>query len=284
MAKGCPVCGINGCPVNANCVDPKVEFNSSQLMRFDRLQQGKFYDCWFVAALSSYLFIEWPLAPQSVYTFQFFNNNEPVIINTSGKVCVENKISTIYGAKEIFNNKTYSWPAVYEKAYVAFLENPGTPPDPPHMLNYIQMIGGNPLDCLEKLSGGIAARFLTSEKTADEIFLIVKNLSNSLGASYSVSKPFVAFTGSSTNTELGLKINHSYSILGLYQSEIIYLILRDPDVANCKAYKQNITWQYVDKETWQVTNVDCGIDNNKGIFAIKVEDFKNAFAGFGYVQ
>jgi hypothetical protein len=275
----CTKCG-SPCPVYADFQDPNVDFNSSVLMRFDEPQQGKFADCWFVAALSSYLFVNWPPAPVN---FSFYNGKKWISIATSGNVCV--KQNDIYGAKEIDNNGvTYSWPAVYEKAFAAFNEKPSNPPDPPDMKKYIDRIG-SPLDCLEIISGSNRKGFLTSSFAADDIFSTIQDKTRpETGESSSVSFPFVAWT-TAGKPGLGIKNDHSFSILGVFQSgDSKFIILRDPDVADCQAYGQNVTWTYYDKQTYLPTPVNCSINNGKGIFAITPANFKASFYGYGYVQ
>lgn len=279
MIMACTKCG-NPCPVGADFKDPTVGFCSSVKMRFDEPQQGEFADCWFVAALSAYLFKKWPNAPAKVkdkYSFPFYNGKRWVSVATSGNVCVTAQ-NIIYGAKEDVNGTIYSWPAVYEKAYAAFKE--GKNDDPPSMQPYISIVGFSPLDCLVSLSGSNPKGFWTNTLTADHIFSIIQDKTiPETGESSSVGFPFVAWT-TAGNPALGIKNNHAYSILGLAGGSN-FIILRDPDLASAP-YGQNVKWTYDDMEKG-ITEVDCS-NNNKGIFAITPADFKASFEGFGYVQ
>ena len=300
-------CGLTTCTVKADFWDPNVGFSSSvNVLRFDCVQQGEFSDCWFVAALSSYLFDTWLNTPifdkkTKTYGFLFYNGNEPKVIKTNVLVCCTGttKNPVIFGAKEIdLASVTYSFPAVYEKAYVQFLQliNTGNFTNPPPMLTYIQQIGGDPLNCLQKLCGGTSQGKYTSDPIFPDggaIFNYIAQRSNpTKGGSHSVNVPFVAWTYwyfvDQRMQDLGIKNTHSYSILGLVDDREIgqCIILRDPDVADCNAYTQKVTWTYYDQGLPGLpeVNVPCGQNNSRGIFAIRVADFKKYFEGFGYVQ
>ena len=119
----------NNCPVGVDFAIPGA-FSRTSYMRFDEPEQGKFADCWFVAALSSFLFVNKLLVPREVNGMREFIFASGKI-KTSGKVCIE--AAGIYGAKAVDGATIYSWPAVYEKAYGALLENANDPPDPPEM-------------------------------------------------------------------------------------------------------------------------------------------------------
>ena len=251
-------------------------------MRFDGPQQGEFKDCWFVAALSSYLFVNFRQVPkannQGKYTFPFYNGKKWISVATSSKVCYKNGI---WGAKEIANDLIYSWPAVYEKAYAAFREDPKV--DPPNMLKYIHC-EGNPLTCLEHISGSNPHAFFTSYLNDDNIFSTIQDQTNPVtGESNSVSFPFVAWT-TSGNGNFGIKANHSYSILGTFQKPgDKCIILRDPK-AELNPNSEEIYWDYIDFQTYKTT-VHCDPTLiNKGIFAITPAAFKASFEGFGYVR
>lgn len=262
----------NNCPVGGNFGIPAGEFASGMYMRFDELEQGKFADCWFVAALSSLLFVQKRKAPENKdgkYGFIFGSST----INTSGKVCLEG--AGIYGAKAIDGLTTYSWPGGYEKAYGAFLENANNPPDPPEMQKYIDNSDGDAISCLLDLKGGKPYPFLTSDYTdGSGIFSKIQQRTNYIGAySRSVNAPYVAFKPKT------IVEGHSFSVLGLYQNGATqYIILRDPHPA--QASGPAVTWTYRDNVTGMLTKVKCP---DKGIFAITPTDFKDSFYGFGYV-
>ena len=270
------------CPV-AEFKDPGVEFiNPTNKLRFDKIKQGILEDCWFVASLSSYLFIKWPDAPALVngkYNFVFCDGKKTKKIATDGKVCVDKNTNQIYGAKEIDTNTgiTYSWPAVYEKAYAAFLENS----DPPSLLTYLNF-NRSPFPCLSAISCAKKYDSLTSDfDTGADIFNEIQKRTRLMddGASEEVLVPYVATTN--VPSFPGLESRHSYSLLGLFQSEgKQYIILRDPLM---KKILQSpvITWKYQDN-SGIFTRVYCPSD--EGIFAISVEDFKNNFEGFGYAS
>ena len=249
-------------------------------MRFDELEQGKFADCWFVAALSSLLFVQRRFAPvkdtDGNYSFYFNTGgtfSDP--ISTSGKVCLEGV--GIYGAKAVDGASIFSWPAVYEKAYGAFLENVNYPPDPPEMQTYIDNPDGVALSCLQQLKGGASHPFSSN---VDIYATISPNTFPPLGLSRSVRDPYVAWTGDG-NPGIGIDHHHSYSILGLYSNQ--YIILRDPRPAG-KPDGEAIDWTYRDIVLGGVpTTIHCQ-NNNKGIFAIKTGDFITSFEGFGYVR
>jgi hypothetical protein len=273
--------------LNLTLGNPGVNFSSSVYMRFDRPQQGGYEDCWFVAALSSYLFVNWktPTIANGLYRFFFYDSrNRLGTIDTNGDVCLLNTSpKTIYGAKEIVNDKTYSWPAVYEKAYACYLDSDcpkkTTQPD---MSKYIEC-SGNPLNCLQTLSGKRPYGFWTSSfSDADALFSFIWDRTTQvLGDSRKVAYPFVAWTSVAEE----LASHHSYSILGLYKSgNSEYIVLRDPKNMTVP-FGASITWQFDDLELAPTGNsgeVETG--NNLGIFVVSPDTFMDNIEGFGYVQ
>lgn len=288
MADPCKKC------TGADCLIAKFEVPgggvlfrdpNKKKMRFDKLEQGKLADCWFVASLSSYLFVRWPDAPdpdtEGKYNFMFCDGKKSYNVATDGQVCIDKNTNQIYGAKEI--NNLYYWPAVYEKAYAAFLESKSNPPNPPSILTYLNCDRG-PFPCLAAISCQKKYDSLTSSfKTATDIFREIQQRTILMpdGKSETVTVPYVATTYIPSYS--GLEPNHSYSLLGLYQSSDMFLILRDPLLAKKGVPVKEVSWMYRDWEDNIFKTILCDPQTSEGIFAITVEDFKDNFEGFGYV-
>lgn len=288
----CIKCG-NPCPVGADFKNSGVQFRNpgSYVMKFEKVRQGKFADCWFVAALSSFIFTQPPkYTPEpdnnGMYTFRFFGGKKAVPIEISGDVCVD-ATNNICGAMENDGGTIYSWPAVYEKAFAAFREDSKNPPDPPNIKKYIDC-DGNPLSCLEILTGrGQHVLFTDSPSEASIQNFILSKTNPETAGSDSVYVPFVAWTYPDVArvTYPNLKVKHSYSILGLFESDIKYIILRDPQLENCpigQNIEQALTWTYTNLAGLP-TPVNT-LNNEMGIFALKVADFKTNFEALGYVE
>jgi hypothetical protein len=180
------------------------------------------------------------------------------------------------------------WPAIYEKAYAKWRTNdPGDQPD------YDPIAGGDPVGACATLTGLSPFYYWTEGMSVDDIW---SRASENCVRKKTVS-PMTAWTYPSGDASpdhvdydtATLAANHAYSILGceLTTSGEKYIVLRNPWgtfeatlnvlggewVAWDAPYKKGPGW-------WRP--IDLAAPD--GIFALRVDTFKQYYQGFGVAK
>lgn len=277
-----------------NWQNPGGEFAENDLMRFDRPVQGIYKDCAFIAALSSYLWMQKTSMPPVVVrdgvsrrVFYFYERprTKAVTIQVTEELCLPGQATSTNGSEY--------WPGLWEKAYAAFKYwldhtelDPLTLPD--HSDLSVLDGYGNPVTALVRLKGWPSFTFLNSSyNTADSLFLEIKKKVK--GTKTTV--PMVAWTYATAPAGIEysddqIAANHSYSILGLHypSDDGRYIILRNP-YANSLSEPTTDTvvadWNSGDT-LWGNPVIPLG--EQDGIFALEIDTFRRYFEGFGWVS
>jgi len=302
-----PYCKVGRIPTKSEVIEDAV--------------QGCAYDCYFIAALCSVAFLNYPICPvfakiplKDTYEIKFYYHDgterpvtvtHDIVLESTGKSPVFARPST---SNEV-------WAAIYEKAYGEFmllhpmstLDYRGDPvyknlprPDIP------KFQGGNPLESLVHLTGlkyTLNSTYFNTKDIPNQSFAKISNAIYSTDGINGITKyPMVAWTylnaaeanaahpddpPISYNSEVFVA-NHSYSILGTIKTNKNYVVLRNPygrlwgaDPNDTDLYTG--TWSPPDFKTLTLSLDD-------GIFALEAGNgethgrFERYFTAFGWVQ
>jgi hypothetical protein len=258
--------------------------------------QGALGDCYFIAALSSvawarpYIIAQRNRATgagqqQFVDMVEFFSGGKWIKVEVTELLPVVTPGNNLIYARSSETGEI--WPGVYEKAFAKWRTNhTGDQPQ------YDPIAGGDPVAALQQLTGLTTVYVDNASVTTDQIWQ--KILGNCFNKK--TFNPMVAFTYNSA-AEAPTPINydnahiaacHAYSILGWSQvNNQNYIVLRNP----WGTYEATLN---VTGGTWtawdQPYNGGSGfwrsipMATDEGIFALRVDTFKNYFAGFGWVK
>ncbi|MCX6842075.1 MAG: C2 family cysteine protease [candidate division WOR-3 bacterium] len=263
--------------------------------------QGALGDCYFIAALSSVAWARPYAIAQKTRATGDPDNSDKLFVDmiefyktppgTWQKVEVDEKIlmnqvgssfNYIY-ARSVDPGEI--WPAAYEKAYVAFR----TGVNPPTQAAYGSIAGGDPVAAMRQLIGLTPYYYGNPSMTAAQIWSTI--LGNSI--SLKTINPMVAWTYPSSPAGINYTTahivgNHAYSLLGYQVSGgQQYVILRNPwGTYEATLNVFNGLWVAWDTPYpggpgfWRTVNTAT----SDGIFALRLDTFKLAYAGFGVVK
>ncbi len=248
--------------------------------------QGYADDCYFIAALSS---IAWAalqtLKPKSGIKF-----TEPVTraetsynfeVNYSDIVPVDATGKFIYAKTAKAGN---SWPMLYEKAYAMW--KTGNNVNQP---NIAGIPWGDGIYAMKAITGWRNAGTEIRPNLYEEAGILA-NIPRAtvylrgtnqvdLTKSGKATFPIVAWSGNIASPPAGIYSNHTYSLLGVYESAPSFIILRNP-------YGSQVP-RFIDPSpqkpagTWNGINLGA---NNNGVFPVSIASFRNYFFAFNRVQ
>lgn len=182
------------------------------------------------------------------------------------------------------------WPAIYEKAYAKWLFNDSTDKPP-----IGEIPGGDPVAACTMICGLTPYYFYNSSMNYDEIFRKI----SSYCMRYKTVNPMVAWTyptapsGVSYNSAC-LAAKNAYSILGIsFHNNEKYVILRNT-FGQCESIpsgRQMGIMNICDVPHTSQSETPGSPDwwrrntlETSGVFAMRIDTFKNCFAGFGMVR
>jgi len=262
--------------------------------------QGALGDCYFIAALASVAWARPYAIAQRTRAWGDPDNADKLNLDlieffkpagTWQKVEVDEKIlmNQVGGNYNYIYAKSLDpgeiWPAVYEKAYVAFR----TGVNPPTQANYGSIAGGDPVAAMRTIIGLTPYYYGNAGMSTTQIWSTI--LSNVINKK--TVNPMVAWTYPKSPTGINYDTahiagNHAYSLVGAQISGgQPYVILRNPwgwYEATLNVY--NGLWVAWDTPYpggtgyWHTVNTPT----TDGIFALRLDTFKLAFAGFGVVK
>jgi hypothetical protein len=257
--------------------------------------QGPAKDCFFLAALSSFFWMNKVFKPQrdnypgdpspypnGKYKFTFFDQQnaqaKPVYVTPRIPMTILNNKYVPYYARS--NRVNEFWPALFEKAWVNFKQENIWDRIAPQMDKWLN-ITGSPGEVLRELTGKPFHTF-----DAD---LIDKDLfKDLLGYKLKTAYPTVAWTHPTFggNNTTGLVANHSYSILGGMEDDgVLHIILRDPYghiTADPSIAAQLGKWDYGHDVNLPIHEID--LPDPDGIFGVDFQTFNTYFHQIAYVN
>jgi hypothetical protein len=291
----------------------------------DDAVQGCTKNCYFIAALASVAFVKYTNFPVSAaksalkdsydITFYYPDGQTYRTITIGSDLVLESAGNTPVFSRPSTSNEV--WPAIYEKAYGAFLvllqsDLPfngrvgcSNYPRP----NLSDFAGGNPLESLEHITGAswvLNSTYFNTKDIPGKCFEKIWNANYSEDSVNGITRyPMVAwtyFTADDANTchpntkiSYGSEIlvaNHSYSILGTVKNGgINYIVLRnpygrlwgaDPDDPVLKNYLYTGTWS--PPSLGNCSAFSLPMTTIDGIFALSDDQFELYFQAFGWVQ
>jgi hypothetical protein len=255
---------------------------------FDPLQ-GATADCYLISGLSS---IAWArpyvIAQRSRPTGDAQDEFKDMITFFSGgrkdievteRVPVNATTHQFLYARSSESNEI--WPAIYEKAYAKL--KAGSSTDKPNIPALIGN-GGSPLTAMQEVTGLSGEGIVTSGKTEDELWQLVR--AHSL--SYRTVDPMTACTyptnegpGQAKLSDANIVAWHCYSILGwAYVDKVKYIVLRNPWGTH-EATLHNLagSWAAYNISFWQNATL-----NQAGVFAFRASSFNKYFASVQWVK
>jgi hypothetical protein len=289
---------------------PGGVYVSPAAAQFEDPVQGGVPDCYFLAALSSWAWvnpsnIKKPSAPYNM-TFWYpphteKNTSDIFVSSTTGFRTSTLPLKEITpptpdqpGVYKFIYARSVTppnelWPALYEKAYAAFKGVPSSDGDPDHP--DISQIGeGSPFLALMNLTGKNLAlddtTSLTTSYTGDGIYTKIKT--SMCGGGKKATKPGVAFTYRTLATagaDGQLIANHTYSVLGVHtQNSKNYIVLRNPfGQTCCKDPKMYDTPGILATGAWGVAGFPYTLERDDGIFGLQADIFQSTFEAFNWV-
>jgi hypothetical protein len=249
----------------------------------DPVQGGVLKNCSLIAAFAS-LALKQKISDQPLpYRFTFYNQTTLVATTIS----TNNDLPTIDGsvlmhAKSDAPNKI--WPAVYEKAYYQWLENPAAPPSHPDYCKYQGW--QSPVTLLKQLTGKVPIQKNCLNANPDTVFSDIdvlcadyaRNITNRV-----IKYPAVAWTNDSGGqyADTTITAQHSYSLLGVTGTKsgtppawtTKYVVLRNP---YGKGKGDPVMPGYLYTGSWYTIN----LGENDGVFALRADQFVKYFTGY----
>ncbi len=265
------------------CVEPGWQINAGAFGApdfRDPVQGGVLKNCSLIAAFASLALKQKIIAQQLPYKFTFYNKDTSV----SKTIETNNDLPTAGYAKSDTPNKI--WPAVYEKAYYQWLENPLAPPNHPLFCKYTawqspvtvlkQLTGKNPgskTDCLNANPDAVFS--LIDAMCAD----YARNITNRI-----IKFPAVAWTDAAGGQyrDNTITAQHSYSLLGVVGEKVNniwtkkYVVLRNP---HGKGKGDPVIPEFLFTGAWYNIN----LSENDGVFALRADQFVKYFAGYTWI-
>ncbi len=229
--------------------------------------QGCCGDCYFVAALSS---VAWA-APAQLNNYPTITFRNPATgLNSSVTLATDTlPVDTANALIYARSSSGKTWPMLYEKAFARWKNCSLIGGDPDHP-DISQISGGAGIFGLMSVSRyANKAEFLTS---ANNILTSIQKI-----ATGKTKYPSVAWTHNLVNPPAGILNDHTYSILGFYNNNVV---LRNPVTALAEPADS------IKAGVWNASpgvSINLAIAND-GIFALSAADFNRYFYGFGYVN
>jgi Calpain family cysteine protease len=267
------------------CTEPSWQINAGAYGTpdfRDPVQGVVLKNCSLIAAFASLALKQKLSAQQLPYQFTFYDVNSSVPTT----IVTNNDLPT---AGYATSDTPKIWPAVYEKAYYQWLENPLKPPSHPHYCNYIGW--QNPVTVLKQLTGKNPFQQNCLNANQDTVFSLI----DSLCADYRsitnriIKYPAVAWTNDSGTqyADNTITAQHSYSLLGVTGTKTApppptppawitkYVVLRNP---YGKGKGDPAIPGYLFTGTWY--NINLG--EKDGVFAISADQFVKYFTGYAW--
>ena len=287
--------------------------------------QGSYLaNCYFIAALASVTWVTPALIKKTVNKavpdedkFSFYKSPK----TTADLVSLNEKLPYIKSADGTLlpcysrsNRTNESWPALYEKAYAAWIGKQIKPTNP-NEPDYTVICKGDPFRALEQLtnkssensvwnttafSDGKAIYDIIQKQNVDATGLKTKNPAVAVTYPSYTSAPVPAILGDASHYTIQynsaqIVANHSYSLLGIYSKNgKYYIVLRnpygisDPDASVAPFLtRQGAPSSYPDMFTsgsWgPLTSLGKKLEDPDGIFALNAEVFRTHFYKFGWI-
>ena len=299
-----PYCKVGRIPTKSEVIDDSV--------------QGCSYDCYFIAALCSVAWMNYPNFPvfatiplKDTYDITFnYDSGTVRKITISHDIVLEKTGKSPVFARPSTSNEV--WPAIYEKAYGEFMLLPrSTLPyrgNPDHanlpLPDVPSFKGGNPLESLVHLTGlkwTLDTTYFNIEKFQGQCFTKISNAIYSTDDINGITKyPMVAWTYLNANEANAahpndppisysneiIVGNHSYSILGTVKNNSKnYIVLRNPYGRLWGADPDDPSLSnYLYKGPWSPPGFSKTLSVIDGIFALEAGRFERYFKFFGWVQ
>jgi hypothetical protein len=268
------------------CTEPSWQINAGAFGTpdfRDPVQGGVLKNCSLIAAFASLALKQKISAQQLPYKFTFYNQNTSV----AKTIETNNDLPTAGFASSDTPNKI--WPAVYEKAYYQWLENPLAPPNHPLFCKYTawqspvtvlkQLTGKNPDSKQDCLNANPDTVFSHIDSLCDDYRSITNRV---------IRYPAVAWTNTSGTqyTDNTIAAQHCYSLLGVTGSKTgtppvwttnKYVVLRNP---YGKRKGDPVMPGYLSIGFWY-NNIN--LSDNDGIFALRADQFVKYFAGYTWI-
>jgi len=174
------------------------------------------------------------------------------------------------------NEGTEIYPGIYEKAFAKWILQSDS--DKPAIK---KTAFGDPVKASAQLNNKTPRYYLTSTRTGEELYSIVR--SNSM--SYKTIHPMTAWTYGSHDDYTGINLvgNHAYTILGwAVRNTRRYIIVRNPWGITEQEGLNNTAGILCsfDKTFWMPANTIA----KEGVFAVEINTFQELFAGMGVAK
>jgi hypothetical protein len=246
--------------------------------------QGNAKDCFFLAALSSFLWMKSITVPfvNGRYEFNFYQDSNPEPITVKSMPHIPMYLNQPYFARS--NRANEFWPALYEKAWALFKQNnPNDVLPHPNMDVILNNFGNNAGTVLSELTGK-KVWFSWVQNMTDVQF--TQLLNNGRKTKYET----VAWTYESGDQydSTNIVANHSYSVLGgMTTAQGLHVILRNPYGHKTTEDDPRIAgylglWDYqndVNLPTHQIN-----LPQVDGMFGVDFQTFKTYFKMIGYTN
>ncbi len=254
--------------------------------------QGALGDCYLVSAMIALAWTQPPLLQsrlaasgfraheQKSFTWQFYGSDHEqggrVQRTVSSLIPMAGKLPRYARS----SSRSEYWPALIEKAYVArelgadLIDREPTPAD---YQSVAHRVGINPALACQSLVGGNVELRMLEYTDLDEMFQHADILGTPSGV---MSKPVMTWTKQNINVPqdlwetTGLWADHAYALLGTMDD---YVVLRNPHGV---ATKQHAGYA---SGPWDANGQTVKL-NEKGVFAISRELFRQHFEYVGWVE
>jgi hypothetical protein len=267
-------------PANIDWFDMGDYFED--LNEFNDPIQGSLGDCYFIAALSS---VVWSRPYTIINMIRPGTETNPihkVIFYKDGTTEQSVEVNENVPVSKTTHNWIYArsldltevWPAVMEKAYAKWrTENTTDYPE------YPPLAGGDPVMACAQLIKGTRTYLINATSTLAQICsLIIANcihLPNNKAFNPMVAWTYATPPSGINYTTAKVVPSHAYSVLGWISSGgVFYVVLRNP----WGTYTAVLD---VLSGSWPGHAIPL---NSNGVFAMKLDTFKNYFAGIGVAK
>ena len=266
------------------CIEPGWQINAGAFGApdfRDPVQGGVLKNCSLISAFASLALKQKIIAQQLPYKFTFYNQDTLV----AKMIETNNDLPTAGYAKSDTPNKI--WPAVYEKAYYQWLENPQAPPNHPLFCKYT--VWQSPVTVLKQLTGKVPVQKNCLNANPDIVFSDIDGLCADYAKKITnrvIRFPAVAWTDAAGGQykDNTITAQHSYSLLGVTGTKAgtppawttKYVVLRNP---YGKGKGDPVMPEYLFTGGWY--NINLG--ENDGVFALRADQFVKYFAGYTWI-
>ncbi len=205
------------------------------------------------------------------YEFKFYPNNVEKRVRVSERLCLDGAKKQVFASSKEADEL---WPSLYEKAYAAFIKNNRNSVLP----GIDTLVMGN---MIFVRNGKVTLSDLSRKATEDKDISTLADgtaVYNHINQKSPTTKPMIAWSPPGNGVVDGITLNHTYSVLGVYNST--HIILRDPKRGAVEPSDSNYVLR---NGLIQVGNVNIDLsDYTDGIFAYHKDKFKNRFYKLAY--